>query len=725
MKFNYLFDFRIKSFSSNRINHRLKYIHIVLLVILFISVAANEKSMNSRKKSIKHIEDTMTLEDNYYGSLNRTFSKKDIRLFKDAHNNWDYKLLSKSMEDIFSLFLYQNKQTINEKTLRAVIELFVKSFESCDLNQDNVLDLKELQNCIRNNKYFRIFDLDTLKQPKFMDKLIDSNKDYTNLNDTDSLADNFMWLIDEWGNDYLNFHDFMLLRLVSFAWRKCGNIGFFIDEVTFECAFEIVAKPKTLSRKSNRHLFKFALEFSNFRSIRYLDLPTFISIALKGRLYSRMNTQENDDLTQSEFTLALESSLLPIRYNREVIKSYFRIFTNHDDIRQGLDLYNFIFLDSLLKIFSYHRKNKEVVSINYGDFVSILTDYNFPKKIIEEMYYIPYFNLTEESYQVLESVKIKRYFEEKDFLLRMKFLQKRDGDKESDKSESKKITRVVKTIKTISKLSGSSRKSNLSNTKFLGKAKQSAASAEVALSHQGAISLSFNNSTEHLKFIDQQSEEYNNGLFYILNPRLYLTFNFTFVTSTIFHMMDFPQQNNVSFENFFYFIEIAYMFKVLDKNKKGKLTALALYEDIKVFSNIKISHKIIDRAEKLKSLSDSLYLNLLFLYSVLRVDDIADHYIKKDYFGVSTNEMNMKLILERVALTNYPENLMRNCIKRHEDSQDIQDSNSNNINVAEYDWFCIFNEAMQKACNYVQIMTDKKIIKNHNIKLFNTQFLNH
>jgi hypothetical protein len=49
---------------------------------------------------------------------------------------------------------------------------------------------------------------------------------------------------------------------------------------------------------------------------------------------------------------------------------------------------------------------------------------------------------------------------------RMKFLQKRDGDKDSDKSESKKITRIVKTIKTIKKSTESSRKSNLSNTKF-------------------------------------------------------------------------------------------------------------------------------------------------------------------------------------------------------------------------------------------------------------------
>src|SRR5690606_27451876 len=100
------------------------------------------------------------------------------------------------------------------------------------------------------------------------------------------------------------------------------------------------------------------------------------------------------------------------------------------------------------RMFKLERQGRDPTCINYGDFVNILNDFTTPKKVIEQFYYIPHFELTKESYSQFTEVNIPKYFEEKDFLLKKKFMfrEKNSAEAQGDaKSSSSTKTTTVKT----------------------------------------------------------------------------------------------------------------------------------------------------------------------------------------------------------------------------------------------------------------------------------------
>jgi hypothetical protein len=707
----------------------LKKLSLFIITFIFLAGLITSNYLKSdRKYTYRHIKSHTPFEDKlldtklsnkvntkiqdpHFSSLNKTFVKKDLKTFKDENNQWDFKLLSRQMDDIFQIFLYQNQKDITPESTRAVIKLFIENFESCDDNKDNILSIDEFKKCVKQNKYFKVFNIDDVRQPKFMLNLIKSNSKWTNITNTDSLAVRMVQIVDSMENGYLNFHDFMMLRLISFAWRKCGNIGFFIDEVNFECAFEVVAKTKTLSRNSARSLFNLALELSNFKSVRYLDLVTFSVVALNSRLYGKINTKNDGDITRNEFMTALESSLLPRRYNKNIIDDFFKLISGPDKKFNDLDLYTFVFLDTLLRMFSMDRPGRSETCITYADFISIINDFNFPKKIIQELYYIPYYNLSRNNYTQFMHVKIPKYFEENDFLMRKyrfkslnknneksgfknkrKFLHKFSEDKKGAKKPQEEVTEEIITTTTTT---------NKTETK------------------QGEGIPNFPNLKAKMDWINKIDTNYaENSYYYILNPRLYESFNFTSTTKDIYHLMDFPQNNCVNFEEYAFFIQVIYLFKRFDKYNKGKLTALALNEDFRKYSEYpKVSHRINERIDKLRIISDETYLNPFYTYALLRVEDVAQQYVNQDFYSESVNEVNIHLILERINIRDYPEDLMRSCLKGYgEDNL--------NMKVPEYDWVCVVGKAVKHVSTFLETTTNKKITQKHKIKLENTDFYN-
>lgn len=715
----------------------------ITFIFLFGLVSNNflksdRKYLNTHKKIHTPFEDKLldtklsskintTISDPHFSSLNKTFVKKDLKTFKDENNQWDFKLLGKQMEDIFQIFLYQNQKDITPESTRAVIKLFIENFEFCDDNKDNILSIDEFKKCVKKNKYFKVFNIDDVRQPKFMLNLIKSNSKWTNITNTDSLAVRMLQIVDSMENDYLNFHDFMMLRLISFAWRKCGNIGFFIDEVSFECAFEVVAKTKTLSRNQARSLFNLALELSNFNSVRYLDLVTFSVVALNSRLYSKINTKNDLDITRNEFMTALESSLLPRRYNKNIVEDFFKLISDPDKKSNDIDLYTFVFLDTLLRMFSLDRPDRSETCITYADFISIINDFNFPKKIIKELYHIPYYITNKNNYTQYMHVKIPKYFEESDFLMKKyRFKSLTSLKNEISSNKNKKLGKYkLKYRYTINQ----DKKNVTENKNVTDKKPQEEVTEEIitttttstnSTANKGDdMPQNFANLKAKMDWINKTDKNYaDNSYYYILNPKLYQTFNFTSTTKDMFHLMDFPQHNCVNFEEYAFFIQVMYLFKKFDKYNNGKLTALALNEDFRKYSDYpKVSPRITERVEKLRIIPDETYLNPFYTYALLRVDDVAQQYVNQDFYSESVSEVNIHLILERINIRDFPEDLMRSCLKSYgEDNL--------NMKVPEYDWVCVVGKAVKHVSTFFETATNKKIVKKHKIKLENTDFYN-
>ena len=96
-----------------------------------------------------------SLKNSTYALLNLTFVKQDMADFKNSHRKWDYKIIDKQLEDIFSTMIHKE----NFKTVfsdRAYMEIFLNSFYNCDKNFDNVLDFNEFKTCMSNDTYLSV-----------------------------------------------------------------------------------------------------------------------------------------------------------------------------------------------------------------------------------------------------------------------------------------------------------------------------------------------------------------------------------------------------------------------------------------------------------------------------------------------------------------------------------------------------------------------------------------
>jgi hypothetical protein len=358
-----------------------------------------------------------TLTQSLYNQLNRTFVQQDLSQFKDNNRKWvDNKLFDKQLEDIYNDMLYQQKQEHTPASTRASIAIFTTAFEGCDSNHDNVLNLTEFELCMNTtDKYL----MDIVPPPP----MFATFANYTNATGFYPVLFN---ILDSYNTGYLNFHDYMILRLMVFSWRKCSVLGPFIEEISFECAIEIASNWRTMSRTTSRKLYLLAMELSNSPSARNLDFIAYFIVATSVRFYGKINNKEDSDATKSEFALALDSNYLPSRYNQDIINQMFALVEEYNKPAQGMDLVSFCFYDFILRLFDKPNPAQKYF-MNMTEFQNEFQNYLFPSGILNEMSLIPSNNITAASYQMFAYLNISNYYQESDHFV--KFLQK------SDKSE--------------------------------------------------------------------------------------------------------------------------------------------------------------------------------------------------------------------------------------------------------------------------------------------------
>jgi hypothetical protein len=622
---------------------------------------------------------TKRLSDPDYTSLNHTFAKKNIKEFKDERLAYAkyFKIQSTQLDEIFTMFTTDDdKQHITTQSTRSSIKIFIENFELCDDNKNNVLTLIEFKACLKKNEYLQIFDFDLLTQPDFLKKIIENNKNYTALYDSDTFSTRIFNIVDENGNGFLNFYDFMILRLISFAWRKCANNGYiFIAEMEFECAIEIVAKAKTLYRNSLRTLFETALEISNFGGERQLDLPTFILISLNYRLYGKINIKSNGEIHKDQLDTALHSNNLPNRYDNEIVNLIPAMFNTLDRPDHAIDPHTFLFIDLILRLFKINQRENLV---DYEGFVKILQHPMFPKKFIEEFYYVPKFSLTKESYISFVSGKTNKVIGEENFLLK-KFRFK----------------------------SKSERKLKAGSNQIQG--------GKAAVSNNGAAQTTTTTTVTQtvIEIVPQKT------LFYLnFNTNSMKNFDYPHVSSLFFKLMDFPQQQKISFEEFYNLIQIMHIYKKCDINKSGKLNRELLLQNFKSYVGYpKPTLKILQRVDNLKLVPADTILNLFYTYGLFRVEDFKSTYTKQDSLSVLVNEVNLQSMLHSLSINEFPMGRLDSCISTHLDNQI-------NISVPYYEWGCALGTAISIVSTLLQNEEDFRKINEHSLKLENTVFEN-
>jgi hypothetical protein len=360
-----------------------------------------------------------TLTKSLYHQLNETFVKQDMNTFKQNNRKWvDNKLFDKQLEDIYHDMLYQQNQEHTPASTRASIQIFTTAFEGCDINKDNVLNETEFTLCMNStDKYL----MDIVPPPS----MFATFANYTNATGFYPVLFN---VLDTYNTGYLNFHDYMILRLMVFSWRKCSVLGPFIEEISFECAIEIASSWKTMSRTTSRKIYLLALELSNSPSARNLDFIAFFIVATSVRFYGKINNKEDSDATKSEFALGLDSNYLPSRYNQDIINQMFALVEEYNKPAQGMDIVSFCYYDFILRLFDKPNPAQKYY-MNLTEFQTVFTNYLFPSGILNEVSHIPSNNITAASYQMYAYLNISNYHQESDHFV--KFLQKTEKKSKS------------------------------------------------------------------------------------------------------------------------------------------------------------------------------------------------------------------------------------------------------------------------------------------------------
>ena len=362
-----------------------------------------------------------TLSKSMFNDLNSTYVSQDLNTFRVNNRRWaDLKLNDRQIEDIYQDLIYKQQPGITPEGSRAAIQIYVRQFEACDRDRDNVLSLKEFTGCMANDTY-----LSQITPPQIAFATY-ANYSFTNATGFYPILYNLM---DTYRLNYTNFHDYMLLRLMVFSWRKCSVNGPYLDEVSFECAIDIATGTKTMTRNTARKLYTLALELSNTSNVRNIDFIAYYIIAQSARIYGKVNTKEDSDATRSEFTLALDGNVLPSRYNSDVVDYLFRLVGDADKTNQGIDIISFVFYDFFIRLFEVQNAASRW-SLSKTEFTNLFNHYLFPAGTLFEVKGIPQNNLTANSYQMYTYLNVSVYHQEADHFL--KFAQKNEKEMKAE-----------------------------------------------------------------------------------------------------------------------------------------------------------------------------------------------------------------------------------------------------------------------------------------------------
>jgi len=685
-----------------------------------------------------------------YRALNETLILKDVKNlheFKRENRKFGFKILDKELEEIFHLMLLRNEKRLTTNGVRDFIYFFMNSFSACDKDKDNMLSLSEFSDCLTTDKYLvQIIPIDPRKgNSTYFSPLYKKH-------DSEEFSKQVFESLDEKEFGYLNFNDYMILRLMTFSWRKCSVFAPYIEETDFECAIEIVAGYKTLSRTLVRKIFFLALELSKSNDNRAVDFLTFINIAGSIKIYSKINMKQDDDITRNEFNSALDANMIPIRYNQHIINQMFQMMQEADKPNQGIDLQSFIFYDFFLKIF-YKAGKSRLFYVNRDEFYDILSNPMFPNSTLHEIYLIPQYEFNAESYQVYQYYNISRFNHEENYLYKSFLeLELKAESKAKNANLNKNNLNNVNTnnnVKANLRVSSASKNTNTITEKKLKFSSSAQAQTKLSSSTKAHSKASFysNEESAERKFsagVEYEKSESNafntfktksksewpdfdldiftNKVSNGLNvPGLIdggknafnITVNFNKTVDKIFNALDIDFDGYSDFKDFVYFIHVTYLYSKVDKYKRGKIAAGNLYEIYTNYADYPvIGWKIRESAKKFSLFDTNIFIDALDAYLILNIEAVARYFYRLGDTQ-TLNEIEAKKFLTRMNMRYIPDPYLNKCLR-----------GIDNNNLPKYEWECCFVQGMNLNLKFYETMDNYMTVKANNLKLSNTVFYN-
>jgi len=697
----------------------------------------NIESLAARNKNSSNNNSDSPLKS-MYRALNETLIVQDMFEFKRNNRKYDFKILDKELEEIFHLMLYKNNRLITTNSVRDFIHFFMNSYNNCDEDKDNVLSYEEFSKCMKNDKYLNnIIPIDFRSanytnnhlfkkyDPKIFFKLI-----------FDSL--------DEKQFGFLNFNDYMNLRLMAFSWRKCSVLAPYLEETDFECALEIVAGYKTLSRTLVRKIFFLSQELSNSNGNRAVDFLTYINIAGSIKLYSKINGKQDDDITRSEFNNALDSNTIPLRYNQLIINQMFELMQEEDKPNQGIDLQSFIFYDFFLKLF-YKAGKKRPFFVDRKEFYSIFKNPLFPNQTLTEIYLIPQYEFTAASYQMYQYYNISRYDTEENFFYKS-FLELSSNNKmkslikekiknsvnsknnlknEKIKIKSESMKKAYSEFSTIGKkvehgtnlhfgekIQAETFSRNQNLKKNLERKYQIESESENNFSEESSNKNRWSDFDLEL-FSSKVSNNLNLPEFKKGKNAFNITIDLNKTVDKIFNALDIDFDGYADFKEFAFFIHITHLFSRHDKYHRGKIAAGNLFDIYTNYADFPvIGWKIRENAKKFSFFDMNMFIDALDAYLILNIDSVAKYFYRLSDTQ-TLNEIEARKFLTRMNMKFIPEPHLNKCLRG-------VDSN----NLPKYEWECCFIQGMTLNLKFYETMDNYLTVKLNNMTLSNTVFYN-
>ncbi len=364
-----------------------------------------ENSEYSKRRKFKKIRSSIRMQSNppilntknlTLGNTLNTFINKsikniDMKTFIESNKNSKFHLLfDMQLEEIFLILKNNRLAGIND--FRSFYEVFFSHFKKCDKENKLFLNENDLIECLKNDPYL------SLIQPP--DKLYAVKKEY--ITDSKSFGRNIFLFADNYDIRGLNFYDYVELRLIAFAWRKCSVNIPFIDESSFECAIQIISGSKIINSNTSKRIFDLALELTSpeVKNVRSLDFIVYYLVANTIRLYGKINPREDMDATRNQFNVALYNNILPTRYSQSIIEDLFRLVKSNSNSNNGIDLYSFFFYDKYLRIFYQGFESNKRWFVNETELNDIINFYEFPGYMYNYLKQVPQANYTADSYNL-------------------------------------------------------------------------------------------------------------------------------------------------------------------------------------------------------------------------------------------------------------------------------------------------------------------------------------
>ena len=320
---------------------------------------------------------------------------------------WDYNLLLTQLTDIWYQLLLHEKKDVSQTALRAYLEIFVKHFEKCDEDKDNLLSITEFVNCMKTDPVLSKIPLPALP----------------NLVSTEAAFHaEIFFILDMNLTKTLNFADFLYIRAVAHSWSFCSIPNPFIEEEAWECVVTFLTNIKN-DRATLRSIFYLAVRLANNTSNRNLDFTTTLLALQSITTFSKVEGKNLLITTKDLFLKALETNVLPNRFQKSIIETMFQVInsknSNTNLFSDHIDIQTFLFIDIFLRIFVHPSPNKPFF-LNSAEFEESILHPLFPKLITNELEKVPQVKIDSSDYEQQEVLKTSKYFVETDFLFKFK-----------------------------------------------------------------------------------------------------------------------------------------------------------------------------------------------------------------------------------------------------------------------------------------------------------------